>query len=172
MGAFANVILSAVAFAVPACAQAKTPRAPPQAPKIPHSVGFFSGTTATKLRQSRVQPLRVRKMLSARFLRVINSGVPMPSPETILSLAATTANEYRTLAIGWHVLFGVLLLALLSLTLMGLASRLSKERVTLDYGLRIGAALLGVVRARGSLNPSLGPKVLAEAQAWRQYLGL
>jgi len=93
----------------------------------------------------------------------------MPSPETILSLAATTANEYRSLAIGWHVLFGVLLLALLagwrpsnrsagyllaapflsvstlawtsgnpfngamfalfSLTLMGLASRLSKERV-------------------------------------------
>lgn len=94
----------------------------------------------------------------------------MPSPESILSVAATTANEYQTLAIGWHVLFGMLLLALLigwrplnrsagyllaapflsvsalawtsgnpfngatfavlSLTLIGLASRLSKERVS------------------------------------------
>jgi len=95
----------------------------------------------------------------------------MPSPETILNLAATTANQYRTIAIGWHVLFGMLLLALLggwrpsnrsagyllaapflsvstlawmsgnpfngatfavlALTLMGLASRLSKERARL-----------------------------------------
>jgi hypothetical protein len=37
----------------------------------------------------------------------------MPSAETILNLTATTANEYRTLAIGWHVLLGTLLLALL-----------------------------------------------------------
>jgi hypothetical protein len=94
----------------------------------------------------------------------------MPSPETIVSLAATTANQYKTLAIGWHVVFGMLLLALLAgwrpadrstgyllaapflsvsalawrsgnpfngatfavlaLALMGLASRLSKERVS------------------------------------------
>lgn len=37
----------------------------------------------------------------------------MPSPETILSLAAMIANEYRTAAIGWHVFLGTLLLALL-----------------------------------------------------------
>ena len=30
----------------------------------------------------------------------------MPSPEAILSLAATTANEYRMLAMGWHVFLG------------------------------------------------------------------
>jgi hypothetical protein len=38
----------------------------------------------------------------------------MPSPETILSLAATTANEYRMLAIGWHVFLGTILVALLA----------------------------------------------------------
>jgi len=38
----------------------------------------------------------------------------MPSPEAILSLAATTANEYRMLAIGWHVYLGTILGALLS----------------------------------------------------------
>ena len=37
----------------------------------------------------------------------------MPSPEAILSLAATTANEYRMLAIGWHVFLGTILVALL-----------------------------------------------------------
>jgi hypothetical protein len=38
----------------------------------------------------------------------------MPSPEAILSLAATTANEYRMLAIGWHVFLGAILVALLA----------------------------------------------------------
>ena len=38
----------------------------------------------------------------------------MPSPEAILSLAAATANEYRMLAIGWHVYLGTILGALLS----------------------------------------------------------
>ena len=38
----------------------------------------------------------------------------MPSPEAILSLAATTANEYRMLAIGWHVFLGTILVALLA----------------------------------------------------------
>lgn len=37
----------------------------------------------------------------------------MPSAEAILRLAVTTANEYRTLAIGWHVFLGTLVLALL-----------------------------------------------------------
>src|SRR3954447_14312887 len=45
---------------------------------------------------------------------VIRNEVSMPSPETILSLAATTANEYRTLAIGWHVFLGTILVALLA----------------------------------------------------------
>jgi hypothetical protein len=38
----------------------------------------------------------------------------MPSPEAILSLAATTANEYRMLAVGWHVFLGTILVALLA----------------------------------------------------------
>jgi len=38
----------------------------------------------------------------------------MPSPEAILSLAATTANQHRTLAIGWHVFLGTILVALLA----------------------------------------------------------
>jgi hypothetical protein len=38
----------------------------------------------------------------------------MPSPETILSLAATTANQYQALAIGWHVFLGTILVALLA----------------------------------------------------------
>jgi hypothetical protein len=38
----------------------------------------------------------------------------MPPPEAILSMAATTANEYRTLAIGWHVFLGTILVALLA----------------------------------------------------------
>jgi len=38
----------------------------------------------------------------------------MPSPEAILSLAATTANEYRMLAMGWHVFLGTILVALLA----------------------------------------------------------
>lgn len=38
----------------------------------------------------------------------------MPSPETILQLATTIANDYRTLAIGWHLLLGIVLVALLT----------------------------------------------------------
>jgi len=38
----------------------------------------------------------------------------MPSPEAILNLAATTANEYRMLAMGWHVFLGTFLAALLA----------------------------------------------------------
>jgi len=37
----------------------------------------------------------------------------MPSPETILSGAASIANGWRTLAIGWHALLGTLVIALL-----------------------------------------------------------
>jgi hypothetical protein len=37
----------------------------------------------------------------------------MPSSETILAGAAATANEWRTLAIAWHIFFGTLLIALL-----------------------------------------------------------
>jgi hypothetical protein len=50
--------------------------------------------------------------MSARFLRPIQHEVSMPSAETILNAAATIANEYRTLAIDWHVLLGTLLVAL------------------------------------------------------------
>lgn len=38
----------------------------------------------------------------------------MPTPDSILSGLTTIANEWRTLAIGWHVFFGTLLLALLA----------------------------------------------------------
>ena len=38
----------------------------------------------------------------------------MPSPEAILGLAARIANEYRTLAIGWHVYLGAILVAALA----------------------------------------------------------
>jgi hypothetical protein len=37
----------------------------------------------------------------------------MPSPETILSGAASIANGWRTLAISWHALFGTFVLAVL-----------------------------------------------------------
>jgi hypothetical protein len=37
----------------------------------------------------------------------------MPSPETILDGAASIANGWRTLAIGWHALLGTLVIALL-----------------------------------------------------------
>jgi hypothetical protein len=38
----------------------------------------------------------------------------MPSPATILSLATTIANDYRTVAIGWHLCLGVFVAALLA----------------------------------------------------------
>src|SRR4029078_8631941 len=44
----------------------------------------------------------------------VRNEVSMPSPEAILSLAATTANEYRMLAIGWQVFLGAILVALLA----------------------------------------------------------
>lgn len=78
----------------------------------------------------------------------------MPSPETILSLAATTANEYRAVAIGWHVFLGTLLLALL-------AGWRPSNRIA---GYLLAAPLLSVsALAWGSGNPFNGTTFAALA---------
>jgi hypothetical protein len=78
----------------------------------------------------------------------------MPTPETILSLAATAANEYRAAAIGWHVVLGALLLALL------LGWRPSNRLV----GYMLAAPLLSVsALAWASNNPFNGATFVALA---------